>query len=74
MVFDWALLRRYDNEKPFFLAGGISLENVDQLTELADLKLHAIDVNSRFETMPGLKDIEKVRQLMEKVNPVGEEV
>lgn len=73
-TFDWNLLRRYDNEKPFFLAGGIDLENAEQAAELTGLKLHALDVNSRFETAPGVKDLEKVRQLMEKVNPVEEEV
>ncbi|MBC7892243.1 MAG: phosphoribosylanthranilate isomerase [Sphingobacteriaceae bacterium] len=73
-VFDWALLNRYDNEKPFFLAGGISLDNVEELTALAGLRLHAIDINSKFETAPGLKDIEKIRLLMEKVKPVEEEV
>lgn len=72
--FDWKLLSRYDNEKPFFLAGGIDLENAEQATELSGLKLHALDVNSRFETAPGLKDLLKVRRLMELVNPVEEEV
>lgn len=72
--FDWSLLRRYDNEKPFFLAGGIDLDNAEQAADLTGLKLHALDVNSRFETAPGVKDLEKVRRLMEKVNPVEEEV
>lgn len=73
-TFDWSLLRRYDNEKPFFLAGGIDLDNAGQAAELTGLKLHALDVNSRFETAPGVKDLDKVRRLMEKVNPVEEEV
>lgn len=73
-AFDWNLLRRYDNEKPFFLAGGIDLDNAEQAAELTGLKLHALDVNSKFETAPGVKDLDKVRQLMEKVNPVEEEV
>lgn len=73
-VFDWTLLNRYDNEKPFFLAGGISLDNVEELTALAGLRLHAIDINSKFEIAPGLKDIEKIRLLVEKVKPVEEEV
>lgn len=73
-AFDWSLLRRYDNEKPFFLAGGIDLDNAERATELTGLKLHALDVNSQFETAPGVKDLDKIRQLMEKVNPVEEEV
>jgi len=73
-AFDWALLNRYDNEKPFFLAGGISLDNVEELMGLSGLRLHAVDINSKFETAPGLKDIEKIRLLVEKVKPVEEEV
>lgn len=73
-AFDWTLLNRYDNDKPFFLAGGISLANVEQVGELLNLKLHAIDINSKFEISPGVKDIEKIRQLMTKLNPVEEEV
>ncbi|MCY7349140.1 MAG: phosphoribosylanthranilate isomerase [Cytophagaceae bacterium] len=74
LAFDWTLLNRYDNDKPFFLSGGISLANVEQVGELLNLKLHAIDINSKFEIEPGLKDIEKIRQLMTKLNPVEEEV
>jgi phosphoribosylanthranilate isomerase len=73
-VFDWRLLKRYDNEKPFFLSGGISLENVDQLDELRSLKIHAIDVNSKFETAPGLKNLADLRTLVQHLRPVETEV
>lgn len=73
-VFDWGLLNRYDNEKPFFLSGGISLENVDQLDELSHLKIHAIDVNSKFETAPGYKNIDVLRELMQYLRPTEVEV
>ena len=67
-VFDWEILKDYDQEVPFFLSGGIDLENVEQLEELKDLNIHAIDVNSRFELSPALKDIDKVKDLTEKLN------
>jgi phosphoribosylanthranilate isomerase len=67
-TFDWQLLNQYDNEKPFFLSGGIDLPHLEQLPELSELNLHAIDVNSRFEISPGLKDISKVRTLMERMS------
>lgn len=64
--FNWQLLDQYPSKKPYFLSGGIGLES------LADLKLFlkspaskycwAIDVNSRFETIPGLKVIEKLKE------------
>ena len=62
-TFDWNLLRNYDLNLPFFLSGGIGLENVGDLSSLEGLPVHAIDVNSRFEQAPGLKNIEMIRQL-----------
>jgi phosphoribosylanthranilate isomerase len=61
--FEWSILKGYDQEIPFFLSGGIDLENLEQLSELKGMNLHAIDVNSKFEIEPGLKDIEKLKEL-----------
>lgn len=69
ITFDWSVLRRYDNDKPFFLAGGIDLDNATQARELAGLKIHSLDVNSKFEIAPALKDIEKLSELMKIVKP-----
>lgn len=62
--FDWKILNDYPSQKPFFLSGGIGLEHIDALLELnnTDLPLHAIDVNSKFESAPGLKKIEELTQ------------
>jgi phosphoribosylanthranilate isomerase len=60
--FDWELLKNYDNEKTFFLSGGIDLEDADKLKNISNLNIHAIDINSKFEFSPGLKDIEKVKK------------
>ncbi|MCL4159773.1 UNVERIFIED_CONTAM: hypothetical protein GTU68_035233 [Idotea baltica] len=62
-VFDWNLLKDYDEKVPFFLSGGIDLENAGALSGLEGMNVHAIDVNSKFEVEPGLKDIESVRTL-----------
>lgn len=62
-VFNWEILKAYDQEVPFFLSGGIDLENIDSLKALGDLNIHAIDVNSKFELMPGLKDIKRIKEL-----------
>lgn len=67
VVFDWSKLRQYDNEIPFFLSGGVSLDNIDQLKTLAYFNLHAVDVNSQFEIEPGLKDIDKLQLLKQKL-------
>lgn len=67
VTFDWSQLRRYDQEVPFFLSGGISLDNVPQLSELPFFNIHAIDVNSRFEVEPGVKDIPLLQKLKDKM-------
>lgn len=67
--FDWNILKQYDNEKPFLLAGGIDLDNINDLKQLDDMNIYAIDVNSKFETAPAMKDIEKIRQLVTIIKP-----
>jgi phosphoribosylanthranilate isomerase len=62
-VFDWTLLRGYEG-KPFFLAGGITPENV---LDAMSMQPYAIDVASGVESAPGVKDHDKVRRLFEKV-------
>ena len=67
-TFDWSILKDYDLEVPFFLSGGIDNENIEKLDELSGLPIHALDVNSRFELEPGLKDISKVKLLTQSLN------
>lgn len=62
-TFDWSLLKQYDGQVPYFLSGGLDLSNVESIKSLADTNLYAIDINSRFEIEPGLKDIEKLKAL-----------
>jgi phosphoribosylanthranilate isomerase len=71
--FNWKMLEDYSLDKRYFLSGGLSLENVGELKEVDLSKIHALDVNSRFEIEPGLKDLIKLKKLMidlfnEKVN------
>lgn len=62
-VFNWKLLKDYDQKVPFFLSGGIDLEHASELKKLEGMNIHAIDVNSKFEVEPGLKDIDSVCRL-----------
>ncbi|NDK54361.1 phosphoribosylanthranilate isomerase [Pontibacter fetidus] len=64
--FDWELMRNYLSPKPYFLSGGLNLENIKHLDKVRP-KPFAIDVNSGFEIEPGLKDVGKVKLLMEKL-------
>jgi phosphoribosylanthranilate isomerase len=60
-TFDWAVLESYRLEVPYFLSGGIGLEQVEQIRAIADPRLYAVDVNSRFESTPAVKNIEQLK-------------
>jgi phosphoribosylanthranilate isomerase len=64
-AFDWAVLEHYDNDKPFFLSGGISLENIGHVYDLLHLNIYGLDVNSCFESSPGMKDLGRIKTLKE---------
>ena len=63
-TFNWEILGKYSFDKMYFLSGGLSLENIHELKSLDTSKVHALDVNSRFEIEPGLKDITHVKKLI----------
>lgn len=63
--FDWDLLKRYNGTKPYFLSGGLSLENIEKVALLKDIRLYGVDLNSRFEIEPGVKDIEMLKLAFE---------
>jgi phosphoribosylanthranilate isomerase len=69
VAFDWNILKKYDNQKPYFLAGGVSLDNLDVLETIIP-QPYAMDVNSKFEVEPALKDIEKLEDLFDKIRPI----
>lgn len=56
--FDWKILNSYKGETPFFLSGGISASDVKLIRQIDHKKLYSLDLNSKFEIEPGLKDIE----------------
>jgi phosphoribosylanthranilate isomerase len=67
--FDWSVLKNSTIDKLFFLSGGIEPGDIEKLKDFAKeniaRKMFAVDINSRFETSPGVKDIEKVRTFVE---------
>lgn len=67
--FDWSLLRNYKGVIPYFLSGGIGPETLNELESFLETpessKCFAIDLNSKFEDAPGLKNIEKLRKFKE---------
>lgn len=64
-VFDWSLLSSYNLEKPFFLSGGIDLTHANDIKTMQNRWLYAIDINSKFEIEPGLKNVNKIKEFMQ---------
>ncbi len=66
-TFNWDLLKQYDQQIPFFLSGGISPENIEEVLALKGMNIHALDVNSGVEESPAMKSITKLEQLQKNV-------
>ena len=70
--FDWTVLSAYDGNTPFLLSGGIGPDDAEVLTShfspLTSKKCAGIDLNSRFEIAPGLKDINKLKDFLNALN------
>jgi phosphoribosylanthranilate isomerase len=70
-VFDWQLLENYNLEKTYFLSGGIGLENAKDLKaflkEEYPKNCIAIDLNSRFEIKPGLKNKAALKEFIQQI-------
>jgi phosphoribosylanthranilate isomerase len=60
--FDWNILSKAKIEKPFFLSGGISVEDAARVKAFKHPDLFGVDINSKFETAPGVKDMKLILQ------------
>jgi len=65
--FDWSLLQNRQLPLPFFLSGGIGPDDAAQIKQFYHPQLFAVDVNSRFEIQPGLKDIDLLKRFIEQL-------
>ncbi len=63
-TFNWQILNNYHLETPFFLSGGLDLEHASIIKAGRWPQLQGIDINSRFELEPGLKNISKVKKML----------
>ncbi|HTC00622.1 MAG TPA: phosphoribosylanthranilate isomerase [Ferruginibacter sp.] len=61
--FDWKKIAKSKIEKPFFLSGGISVDDIAQIKAFKHPDYFGIDVNSKFEKSPGVKDMALLLQL-----------
>ncbi|KAA6344361.1 N-(5'-phosphoribosyl)anthranilate isomerase [termite gut metagenome] len=66
-LFDWSILNEYKAQTLFLLSGGISVESIEALKEFKHPRLSGIDINSRFEVSPGVKDVRKIKSFLDKL-------
>ena len=64
LKFNWDILSSYRGELPFLLSGGIGPEDAEQLRQFHHDKCIGLDINSRFEVEPGIKDIEAIENFI----------
>ena len=62
--FDWSVLKNYPYSKPFFLSGGVGPNDIQEIKKIKNsgLLIYALDINSKFESKPGLKNIKEVKR------------
>ena len=66
-AFDWSLLEEYNLFTPFLLSGGIGPDNIDAVNCFQNPFCAGIDLNSKFESAPGMKDVDKLKEFIPKV-------
>lgn len=62
--FNWDILEKYHLEHPFFLSGGIGPLDAERIAEIKNPSFHGVDLNSRFEIRPGVKDLDKLKKFI----------
>ena len=65
--FDWTVLTAYEGATPFLLSGGIGPDDVQKVKQFHHHKCIGIDLNSRFESAPGLKDIVQLQTFIKQI-------
>ncbi len=65
LSFDWTLLKGYSGRKPWFLAGGLTPDNVAEAAKISGAKL--VDVSSGVESAPGVKDLNRISAFLRAV-------
>ena len=66
--FNWGILDHYSGETPFFLSGGISAGDAAKIKSVNHEKLAGLDLNSRFETAPGLKNVALLQAFINQIH------
>ena len=64
--FDWSLLKNININKPWFVSGGININNISEI--LNNLIPYGIDISSGVEDSPGIKNLKKITEIINKIN------
>ncbi len=64
--FDWSLLESYKGQTPFLLSGGIGPDDAEEVNQIKHPQMAGIDINSKFEIEPGIKNLEIIQKFIEK--------
>lgn len=72
--YDWNILQNYMGDRPFFLSGGIGSEDAERILSFVHPKLKAIDINSRFETEPGVKNTETLKTFLNAIRTNNQKI
>jgi phosphoribosylanthranilate isomerase len=66
-TFDWEILNEYQGNLPFFIAGGIGIDNIEVALTINHKKFFGLDLNSKIESAPGIKDLLLVKNLLKRI-------
>ncbi|MEN8890872.1 MAG: phosphoribosylanthranilate isomerase [Wenyingzhuangia sp.] len=72
-TFDWSVLKKYPSTKPFILSGGIGVDQIEKVKEIMStgLPIYALDINSKFEKEPAVKDMVLLQQFFKEVKGIS---
>ncbi len=65
--FNWSLLENYQLSIPFLLSGGIAPEDVEFIKAIQQPLFTGVDINSRFESEPGIKNITALKMFIDEI-------
>lgn len=65
--FDWEILQQYSGTTPFLITGGITADDADKVLSFQHPMFAGIDLNSKFETAPALKDIDLLKNFIKQI-------
>ena len=65
--FDWSVIENYDGATPFMLSGGITPGDAEAILSIAHPMFAGVDLNSRFESAPAVKDVLKLKEFITEI-------